>query len=64
MDFEKIKDNAPDGATHYKVWKCGSVDYIVVNSDGIYDLWYSGQWIPLPYKYFSKPLKIKSLHGE
>lgn len=61
MNIKEIRKNKPDGATHYREWKWGEVDYIRMLSEGVYDVWYNHAWIALPYDYFSRPLKIKPL---
>lgn len=62
MTLDEIRKNKPDGATHYKLWKWGDVDYIKVHKENIYDAWYNKTWVPLPYAYFSYPLSIKPLY--
>lgn len=61
MTLQEIKDSAPEGATHYKLWKWGDVDYIKMHKKDMYDSWYDKKWLPLPYAYFSYPLSIKPL---
>lgn len=62
ITLDEIRSKAPEGATHYKQWGFdNSVDYIRVIGDGVYDSWFGGAWVSLPYQYFSKPLTIKPL---
>lgn len=61
MNIYEIRANAPKGATHYKLWKWGDVDYIRMHTENIYDSWHDKKWVPLPYAYFSYPLSIKPL---
>jgi hypothetical protein len=61
LNIEEIRKNAPGGATHYKHWKSGGIDYFKYHDKSVFDVWYLEKWLPLPHGYFSYPLSIKPL---
>lgn len=54
MLINEIKKNKPNGATHCKLFsRLDSYEYLQKISEGLYMVWFKGNWCPLPYQYFS-----------
>lgn len=61
MNIEEIRKNAPEGATHYRELKDGTIGYFKeLELLYLYAYWYQGKWGTLPYRYLDasniKPL--------